>query len=319
MTTVAKKLAAIKPGTLLAGVDLGLDSLVVVVLDTEGRRVDRFKTEHSRGGYAYLSNRLRQLAQPPSAGAILLGMEPTNYYWKLLATYLDRQGLPFRLVNPLTVNRHREGDQLDRAKDDWRDAFVIADLLRTGKFTETQLRVGAYAELQLGHATYWRLRLDRGRQLTRLTNSLRQVFPELSHVFKDLTGVTAQGVIRGGPAAAQIRTLSWAEFLARVRTAACGQRLAISRLHQLHELAPASIGLTQGVEALCFDVQGSLAHATCSSWTNKPRSSWPACGQSSTACPKRRFCGRFKVWARFLLWGFWRKRVHWLSTAAART
>jgi hypothetical protein len=79
-------------------------------------------------------------------------------------------------------------------------------------------------------------------------------------VFKDLTGVTAQAVIRSGPAAAQIRTLSWAEFLARVRTAACGQRLALSRLHQLHTLAPTSIGLTQGVEALCFDVQSSLAN-----------------------------------------------------------
>jgi transposase len=260
MTTVAKKLAAIKPGSLLAGVDLGLDSLVVVVLDADGKRIDRFKTEHSRNGYGYLSARLRRLVQPPAASAVWIGMEPTNYYWKLLATYLQQQGLPFRLVNPLTVNRHREGDQLDRAKDDWRDAFVIADLLRTGKFTETQLRAGAYAELQLGHATYWRLRLDRGRQLTRLTNSLRQVFPELSHVFKDLTGVTAQAVIRGGPAAVQIRALNWAEFLARVRTVARGQRLAISRLHQLHALAPTSIGLTQGVEALCFDMQSSLAN-----------------------------------------------------------
>jgi len=31
MTTIAKKLAQIKPGTLLTGVDLGLDSMAVVV------------------------------------------------------------------------------------------------------------------------------------------------------------------------------------------------------------------------------------------------------------------------------------------------
>ncbi len=148
MTTVAKKLACINPGTLLAGVDLSLDSLVVVVLDGEGRRVGRFKAEHSRSGYECLTTRWRQLAQSLGASAIWVGMEPTNYYWKLLATYLQQEGLPFRLVNPLTVNRHREGDQLDRAKDDWRDAFQIADLLRTGKYTETQLRLGAYAELQ---------------------------------------------------------------------------------------------------------------------------------------------------------------------------
>ena len=122
------------------------------------------------------------------------------------------------------------------------------------------MRAGAYAELQLGHATHWRLRLDRGRQLTRLTNSLRQVFPELAQVFKDLTGVTAQAVIRGGPAAAQIRTLSWAEFLA-----ACERRHVANAWRSAgcvgctHWL-PTSIGLTQGVEALCFDVQSSLAN-----------------------------------------------------------
>jgi hypothetical protein len=235
MTTVAKKLAAIKPGTLLAGVDLGLDRLVVVVLDTEGRRVDRFKTEHSRDGYTYLSNRLRRLVQPPAAGAVWIGMEPTNYYWKLLATRLRRRptgpalspgqpvdGQPPALTGSTGTAKAISWIELRMtpartAGAGWRDAFVtphlpvgagVADLLRTGKFTETQLRVGAYAQWQLGHATYWRLRLDRGRQLTRLTNSLRQVFPELSQVFKDLTGVTAQAVTlapnaSAGSAAAQ--------------------------------------------------------------------------------------------------------------------
>jgi transposase len=122
------------------------------------------------------------------------------------------------------------------------------------------LRAGAYAELQVGYATHWRLRLDRGRQLTRLTNSLRQLFPELSQVFKNLTGGTAQAIVRAGPAAAQIRTLSWPEFLSRVRAVATGQRLAVSRLRQLYALAASSIGLTQGVEALCLDAQSSLAN-----------------------------------------------------------
>lgn len=258
MTTVAKKLAQIKPGTLCAGLDLGLDSLVAVVLDDNGQRVDRFKTSHSREGYAYLHERLRRGVQQRAARDVLVGMEPTNYYWKQLGTYLNQQRVAFRLVNPYTVKRHREGDQLDTAKDDWRDAQMIADLLRTGKFNETPLRTGAYAELQIGYATYWRLRHDRGRQLTRLTNSLRQVFPELPQVFKDLTGRTVQAVLRSEPAAARIRTLSWAEFSASVRQAAHGQRLAVSRLRRLHALAQDSIGLSDGLESLCFDLRTSL-------------------------------------------------------------
>jgi len=175
-----------------------------------------------------------------------------------VGTFLTQEQLPFRLVNPFTVNRHREGDQLDRSKDDWRAAFMIADLLRTGKFTETELRTGGYAELQIGHATYWRLRHDRGRQLALLTNALRQIFPELQQVFKDLTGKTAQALLRSVPAAAQIRTMSCSDFIARVRQAAGGHRLAVTRLRQAYALAQQSIGLTEGLETLCFDLQNSL-------------------------------------------------------------
>jgi transposase len=142
MTTIAKKLAQIKPGTLLAGVDLGLDSMAVVMLDNNGQRVDRFLASQSREGYDYFHERLLRVVRKQGACGVLVGMEPTNYYWKQVGTFLTQEQLPFRLVNPFTVNRHRQGDQLDKAKDDWRDAFMIADLLRTGKFTETELRTG---------------------------------------------------------------------------------------------------------------------------------------------------------------------------------
>jgi len=259
MTTIAKKLAQVKPGTLFAGLDLGLDSVTAVILDAGGQRVDRFQAPQSHDGYEYLHQRLRRAVEQQGASGILVGMEPTNYYWKQMGAYLNQQQQPFRLVNPYTVKRRREGDQLDKAKDDWRDGFMIADLLRTGKFNETQLRAGPYAELQIGYATYWRLRHDRGRQLTLLTNTTRQVFPELQQVFQDLMGQTAQAVLRSVPAAAQIRARSCADFIAQVRSAANGQRLAVSRLRNLYGLAASSIGLTDGLDALCCELRSSLA------------------------------------------------------------
>lgn len=259
MTTIAKKLAQVKPGTVFAGLDLGLDDCTVVVLGAGGQRLDRFKAPHSRDGYEYLLQRLQQGVSRSAANGVWVGMEPTNYYWKLVAVFLNQHQVPFRLVNALTVKRHREGDQLDKAKDDWRDAGMIADLLRTGKFNETQLRTGPYAELQLGYAVYWRLRHDRGRQLTVLTNTAWQVFPELPQVFKDLTGHTARALLRSQPAAARIRTLTCDEFIAQVRSAAQSHRLAVKRLRQLYTLAATSIGLMEGLDSLCLDLQNSLA------------------------------------------------------------
>ncbi len=172
---VAKHLASIQPGTLFAGVDLSLDDLVVVVLNATADRLDRFRSDNDAEGYADFRQRLQRSVEKHHAPGILIGMEPTNYYWKQVGYDLEQHQMPFRLVNALTVKRHREGDQLDRSKDDWRDAYTIADLLRQGKFTETRLPHGVYAELQTGYTAYQRLRRDRGRQATLLVNTVRQL------------------------------------------------------------------------------------------------------------------------------------------------
>ncbi len=112
----AKHLAAIQPGTLFAGIDLSLDHLVVVVLNASSGRLDRFRADNNAEGYAYLRQRLQRTIEKQNAPGVVVGMEPTNYYWKQVGYDLERHHMPFRLVNALTVKRHREGDQLDRSK-----------------------------------------------------------------------------------------------------------------------------------------------------------------------------------------------------------
>jgi transposase len=85
-------------------------------------------------------------------------MEPTNYFWKLLARELEEKQQPYRLVNAYTVKKHREGDQLDRSKDDRRDAGQIAELSRNGKTTRTQLQQRAYEGLRQYATLYHQLK-----------------------------------------------------------------------------------------------------------------------------------------------------------------
>jgi transposase len=158
--------------------------------------------------------------------------------------------MPFRLVNALTVKRHREGDQLDRSKDDWREAYTIADLLRQGKFTETCLPHGVYAELQTGYIAYQRLRRDRGRQATLLVNTVRQLFPEFEQVFKDVSRATASAVICAGLAPHLIRTHNEHTFLASVRSHFTGRNLGVRQVRRLYSLAAQSCGYTEATLAL---------------------------------------------------------------------
>jgi phosphatidylglycerol---prolipoprotein diacylglyceryl transferase len=155
---VSRNLAQVKRGALHIGVDLGLENNVAIVISEHAERLDRFRFSNDRDGYEYFQQRIDKLQRENKAPDIMIAMEPTSYLWKLLASDLEQKGIAYRLVNAYTVKKHREGDQLDRSKDDPRDAFTIADLSRTGKYTETQLQHGAYAELRQYISLYYRMK-----------------------------------------------------------------------------------------------------------------------------------------------------------------
>ena len=111
--TLTKKMASVKPGSLQVGVDLGLDRNYVVILTERGERVDRFSFSNDRQGYDYFLSRIGRAKGEDAGRSVVVGMEPTNYLWKLLATELEQRQQPYCLVNAFTVKKHREGDQLD--------------------------------------------------------------------------------------------------------------------------------------------------------------------------------------------------------------
>ncbi len=245
--TLTKKLTIIKPGMLFVGIDLGKQTNVAVVIDQQARQLGRFSFGHNQEGYAYMIRQLQQICKHAGAAEMLVGMEPTGYFWKLVAVALERQGIKYRLVNAYTVKKHREGDQLDRAKDDNRDAFTIADLLRTGKFTETQRLTGVYAELREYHVAYYRLTQEIGRLKGLLDTAVGQCFPELRQLFKSLTGKTVRAMLWQHASAQAIRCLAETEFLASVAADFAGKRLQRKKLRQAYQLAQVSVGLTDTV------------------------------------------------------------------------
>jgi transposase len=250
--TLSKKLARVKPGTLFVGVDLALDQNVAVVLTERAEQLSRFRFPNERDGYDYLYRRLEVIQERQRAPAVWVGMEPTNYFWKLLAADLEahRSEYSYRLVNPYTVKKNREGAQLDRSKDDNRDAFIIGDLLRTGRYTETRLLRGAYAELRQYATLHTRLGRDVRRKKMLIHNIAGQLFPELPRVFKKMAGQTALAMMRNHAAASVVHTVSQETFITAVRADFRGQRMQVAKLRRAHVLAGRSVGLTEGIEAL---------------------------------------------------------------------
>jgi transposase len=248
--STSKQIGQVQPGILHVGIDLALEKNMAAVINEKAERLDRFSFPQDRGGYEYFFQRVENIRQKQNAFWIVMAMEPTNYYWKLLAREIEEKHLPYRLVNAYTVKKHREGNQLDASKDDSRDAGQIAELSRTGHYTETHLQKGVYEELRQYATLHTQVVQAIRREKQVLFGLVGQAFPELIQVFKEVEGETSRAVLLSCGCAAAIHHRAEEEFLAEVRAAFTGKRLMISRVRRTYQLAATSIGLTEGLQAL---------------------------------------------------------------------
>lgn len=231
-SSTSKALVQAQPENLHVGIDLGLEKNVVVVVDERAKAVDRFSFSQDRSGYDYFLQRVETVRQKSQTPSLVVAMEPTNYFWKLLARELEEKKIAYHLVNAYTVKKHREGDQLDRSKDDRRDAGQIAELSRTGHYTQTRLQQGAYEDLRQYAALYDQSHQSIRRERQLLWALVGQVFPELFLAFENLEGQTCQALLRTCASAVVIRQMTVEALISQVRAAYSGKRLLVKKLRQ---------------------------------------------------------------------------------------
>ncbi len=242
----ARKLKQIPEGNLIVGVDTHKKKHAVVIKTQDAQIRDRFKIDNSRRGFNDLLDRAWRCVTMVEANGVIFAIEAGGRYWRPLAYFLDGKGIPFRLVSPFTLKRRREGDDVDRRKNDYHDAETAGELLRTGAFTETRLAEGTYAELREAYHTYNRL----GKEITRASNLLGSlldgVFPEFYVVFPDVDCKTALAVLETYPLPESIAAMSLEDFQSAMLKRCKGMRLVRKKLAAIHKVACDSIGIRAG-------------------------------------------------------------------------
>jgi len=252
--TAARKRKQVPEGYLIIGIDPHKKKHAAAAITQDFTVRDRFKFDNTREGLEAMLGRARTEMLKSGCRGVMFAIETGGHYWRNVAYFLDEWGIPFRFINQYTLKRRREGKDLNRRKNDYRDSEVAAQLLCTGEFVESTIPKGVYAELRAAHNTYRRLVRERTRITNIIEGLLDSVFPEFTLVFKDPCGLTALNVLRNCVIPGVIARKTEEEFVATIEANHHGRRLMRRKLRALHDVARASIGIAAGAMSVSCEI-----------------------------------------------------------------
>jgi transposase len=251
--TAARKRKQVPEGYLIVGVDPHKKRHAAVAITQDFTIRDRFKFDNTREGLEFLLRRIRIEMIKSDCRGVMFAIETGGHYWRNIAYYLEERGIPYRFINQYTLKRRREGKDLNRRKNDYRDSEVAAQLLCTGEFTESKIPQGVYAELRAAHNAYRRLVKERTRITNLIKGLLDGLFPEFTRVFKDPCGLTALSVLSTSSIPGVIAGMTEDEFVATIEAKHHG-RLMRKKLRALHCSARTSIGIEAGARSVSSEI-----------------------------------------------------------------
>ena len=142
---------------LYVGIDVSSKSNVAYLMLSNGNKHSNFPFSNSHDGSVQLVKRILSALTSHSLDTVLIGLEATSVYGDNLVYFLREDALlaPFNrkihVLNPKQVNKFKEAYN-DLPKNDYVDAFVIADCLRFGRINK-EVYMGDYRYKALQNLT----------------------------------------------------------------------------------------------------------------------------------------------------------------------
>jgi transposase len=253
-----QRISRINESTLVIGADIAKKIHVARAVDFRGIELGKdcvFQNEAE--GLAKLTEWMKELGHTHGKTEIIFGIEPTGHYWFPLAAYLKEQGIQIVVVNPHHVNKAKELEDNSPTKSDYKDAKVIADLIRNGKYSEPKLPEKEYADLRILMNVREQVSASLTQVKGRISHWFDRFFPEYASVFKKWEGKTSLMTMRMFPLPGDIVAKGARSVLADWKKEV-KRGVGIKRAEKLFATAEVSIGLTEGVTAARMELSTLL-------------------------------------------------------------
>lgn len=178
-----EKRQRITDATLVIGMDIGCEFNAMCLMSKEGTILGRYpKIYNSRKGFDYFHGVVESMKKRGFTD-VLIGMEPTGHYWRKIAFFAMEKDYEVRFIRTTALKHQRELDESSSAKNDVRDAYTIANIVREGKYIDTVIEDGIFRQLRtLAHTRERVQRISTGAKHA-LKGVLEDYFPELKSIF----------------------------------------------------------------------------------------------------------------------------------------
>ena len=176
----------------IIGIDIGKNNHEASIVDPQGNLIGRslrFPNTHS-GAEKLMQHITKHISNKPC----VFGMEATGHYWYSIYSFLKSKHFTVYVINPIQSNSIRSLF-IRQTKNDSKDSFLIAEVIRFGQFTTTTLAdENLLAMRQL--CRYRDSVIDCRTEIKlRISTIMEQIFPEYEKQFSTLWGNTSMGIL----------------------------------------------------------------------------------------------------------------------------
>jgi transposase len=225
---------------IIVGIDIAKHFHEATIVDESGiPKSKSISFPNSFAGFNKLMAAVRVHASNPDE--VVFGMEATGHYWLALYAHLRNGGYGVHVVNPIQSDALR-GLFIRQTKNDSRDSFLIAELIRIGRFTKTVLAEPDILSLRelCRHRFYI---VDSVSDLKRKVIALLdQVFPEYQHLFADIFGATSTQLLMEYSTPEEIAAVD-TDKLCELLSSASRGRFNYDKAVQIQKTAQNSFGI----------------------------------------------------------------------------
>ena len=207
-----------------------------LLIPMKGDGLDEYRKEYND----MLLSKISELGIPKDK--IRVGLEATGHYSSNLAHFISEHDLPLLTFNPLLTNRYKQGFSLRKTKTDKVDACAIAQMIVSGKGSQTYSSSLYHNEEMKSLSRYRSQTMQKCSKLKISVSRLVTIlFPELEGLTSSIHLASIYALLKAYPGHEQIAHCSM-KRLTRLLSDASQGRFDKSKALEIHQAACRSIG-----------------------------------------------------------------------------